>query len=150
MHKHYHELYGWLPKHIVDNLSPADKNYLFLEWLCRKPTKTGWFIAQVVVSNLGEPFAEYMFNCATEAIQHSGEELTKETLIGYITDLMEAFATDTNILYEFVETYRQETNTVLNFEFPINDEPVDKQEKSEFTRDSKGRLRDSKGHFVKE
>ena len=163
MQREYHEIYGFLPADVVNQIPVRERQKLFLEWLDKGPTQSGWFIVNVVVSALGEPFAEYMFNCILESIVNAEQEVSKETVQECLEDLLTHFATDVNTLHQFIDNYLEETGNELKFDFSIpgqtanqdqdmsdQDQDMENPVKDEYYRDAKGRLRDSKGHFVKD
>lgn len=106
--RHYHEIYGFMPSDVINRLSPSDRNKMFLEWLSREPTPTGWFFTKAVIATLGEDFINYLFEKIYEGIISDGTEVTRENLLEAVKDLMNAFASDINILYEYVELYQEE------------------------------------------
>lgn len=144
MREEYNEVYGYLPQDIINKLSEVDRARLFFNWLKRKPTTTGWFIARTVVEAMGEEFITYMINGIIESIQLDGEP-TREAVIDGLASLMEAFATDSNILYEYIHTYRIE---VLDQDEEVTDEEEDLQEVKK-TEEKKSPKRDAKGRFIK-
>ena len=106
--RQYHEIYGFMPSDVINRLSQSDRNKMFLEWLSREPTPTGWFFTKTIVTALGEDFINYLFENVYEGIISDGTEVTRENLLGAVKDLMNAFASDINILYEYVELYQEE------------------------------------------
>ena len=106
--RQYHEIYGFMPSDVINRLSQSDRNKMFLEWLSREPTPTGWFFTKTIVATLGEGFINYLFENVYEGIISDGTEMTRENLLGAVKDLMNAFASDINILYEYVELYQEE------------------------------------------
>ena len=106
--RQYHEIYGFMPSDVINRLSQSDRNKMFLEWLSREPTPTGWFFTKTIVAALGENFINYLFENVYEGIISDGTEVTRENLLGAVKDLMSAFASDINILYEYVELYQEE------------------------------------------
>ena len=106
--RQYHEIYGFMPSDVINRLSQSDRNKMFLEWLSREPTPTGWFFTKTIVAALGEDFINYLFENVYEGIISDGTEVTRENLLGAVKDLMNAFASDINILYEYVELYQEE------------------------------------------
>lgn len=106
--RQYHEIYGFMPSDVINKLSPSDRNKMFLEWLSREPTPTGWFFTKAVIATLGEDFINYLFEKIYEGIISDGTEVTRENLLEAVKDLMNAFASDINILYEYVELYQEE------------------------------------------
>lgn len=137
MKEEYNEVYGWMPRNVVNNLSPADRGIMFLNWLNRKPTDTGWFIVAAVVTALGEDFLEYVFKVVIDGFEENGDPYTKDEVVDLITGLFESFASDANILYGFVDTYREE----MGLKIP----DVDRQKSEE----KQSPARDAKGRFVK-
>ena len=106
--RQYHEIYGFMPKDVISRLSQSDRNEMIIEWLSREPTPTGWFFTKTVIAALGEGFINYLFEKVDEGINSDGEEVTRESLLEGVKDLMNAFASDINILYEYVELYQEE------------------------------------------
>lgn len=106
--RQYHEIYGFMPKDVINRLSQSDRNEMIIEWLSRKPTPTGWFFMKTIVSALGEDFINYLFEKIDDGINSDGTEVTREGLLEGVKDLMNAFASDINILYEYVELYQEE------------------------------------------
>ena len=106
--RQYHEIYGFMPKDVINRLSQSDRNEMIIEWLSREPTPTGWFFTKTIVAALGEGFINYLFEKVDEGINSDGEEVTRESLLEGVKDLMNAFASDINILYEYVELYQEE------------------------------------------
>ena len=106
--RQYHEIYGFMPSDVINRLSQSDRNKMFLEWLSREPTPTGWFFTKTIVAALGEGFINYLFENVYEGIISDGTEVTRENLLEAVKDLMSAFASDINILYEYVELYQEE------------------------------------------
>ena len=113
--RQYNEVYGFMPKDIINRLSQLDRNTMFLEWLSREPTPTGWFFTKTIVTALGEDFINYLFEKVYEGMNSDGTEVTKESLLESVKDLMNAFASDINILYEYVELYQEEYPEKLNW-----------------------------------
>lgn len=114
--RQYHEIYGFMPKSVIDRLSQSDKNEMIIEWLSREPTPTGWFFTKTIIAALGEDFINYLFEKVDEGMNSDGEEVTRESLLEGVKDLMNAFASDINILYEYVELYQEEYPEKLNLE----------------------------------
>ena len=114
--RQYHEIYGFMPKDVINRLSQSDKNEMIIEWLSREPTPTGWFFTKTVIAALGDDFINYLFEKVDEGINSDGTEVTREGLLEGVKDLMNAFASDINILYEYVELYQEEYPEKLNLE----------------------------------
>ena len=100
--REYHEIYGFLPEEIINKISEVDRCRLFTEWVFRKPTSTGWFITRAVVAALGDEFINYMLRGIVEVLDRDGEEITKEVLVEELTNMLETFASDSNVLEEYV------------------------------------------------
>ena len=143
MREEYNEVYGYLPQEIINKLSEVDRTKLFFRWLKRKPTDTGWFIARTVIEAMGEEFITYMINIIESLQEDGGLTPTKETVAESLSILMETFATDTNILYEYIHTYRTE---VLRLDEETLDEDPQPDTKTE---EKKSPKRDAKGRFIK-
>ena len=114
--RQYHEVYGFMPENVINKLSQLDRDKMFLEWLSREPTPTGWFFTKTIVAALGEDFINYLFEKVVDGINSDGTEVTREGLLEAVKDLMNAFASDINILYEYVELYQEEYPEKLNQE----------------------------------
>ena len=114
--RQYHEIYGFMPKDVINRLSQFDRNKMFINWLLREPTPTGWFFTKTIVTALGEGFINYLFEKVDEGMNSDGEEVTRESLLEGVKDLMNAFASDINILYEYVELYQEEYPEKQNLE----------------------------------
>ena len=106
--RQYHEIYGFMPSDVINRLSQSDRNKMFLEWLSREPTPTGWFFTKTIVTALGEDFINYLFEKVDDGMNSDGTEVTKESLLEAVKELMNSFASDINILYEYVELYQEE------------------------------------------
>ena len=114
--RQYHEVYGFMPKDVINRLSQFDRNKMFINWLLREPTPTGWFFTKTIVAALGEDFINYLFEKVDEGMNSDGTEVTREGLLEGVKDLMNAFASDINILYEYVELYQEEYPEKQNLE----------------------------------
>ena len=106
--RQYHEIYGFMPKDVISRLSQSDRNKMIIEWLSREPTPTGWFFTKTVTAALGEDFINYLFEKVVEGMNSDGTEVTRDGLLEAVKDLMNSFASDINILYEYVELYQEE------------------------------------------
>ena len=76
--RQYHEIYGFMPKDVINRLSQSDRNEMIIEWLSREPTPTGWFFTKTVIAALGDDFINYLFEKVDEGINSDGEEVTRE------------------------------------------------------------------------
>ena len=112
--RQYHEIYGFMPKDVINRLSQSDRNEMIIEWLSREPTPTGWFFTKTVLAALGEDFINYLFEKVDEGMNSDGTEVTKENLLEAVKDMMNVFASDINTLYEYVELYQEEYPEKLN------------------------------------
>ena len=112
--RQYHEVYGFMPKDVINRLSQFDRNKMFINWLLRQPTPTGWFFTKTIVAALGEDFINYLFEKVDEGMNSDGTEVTKENLLEAVKDMMNVFASDINTLYEYVELYQEEYPEKLN------------------------------------
>ena len=114
--RQYHEVYGFMPSDVINRLSQFDRNKMFINWLLREPTPTGWFFTKTIVTVLGEDFINYLFEKVDDGMNSDGTEVTKESLLEAVKELMNSFASDINILYEYVELYYEEYPEKLNQE----------------------------------
>ena len=97
---------------------------MFLNWVLRKPTATGWFIVRAVFATMGDDFTIHLINGITECLEKEGEEVTKENIVEVLSTMMETFATDPNILVDVVREYR---TSVLHLDDDVleTDDPKD-------------------------
>ena len=142
MKREYNEVYGWMPESVINHLSQADRMRLFLDWINREPTDTGWLITAAVVTSLGNEFMKYILDCAIESVEADGEEATREEAVEAVTAMFTAFATDVNILYGFVDNYLEEVNhpVQLGSWFNTVQESVAEDAWKKQPRDAKGRF----------
>jgi hypothetical protein len=131
----YNEVYGWMPQEVINNLDEIDRKKMFLDWVLRKPTASGWFIVRTVIAELGDGFIEYLLKVITETLDD--EEVTKENLVEGLAALLESFATDTNILMQTVSVYREE---ILGLDDETLEESESEVKKTLPQRDEKGRF----------
>jgi hypothetical protein len=148
--REYHEIYGFLPEDIINKISEVDRHRLFIEYVLRKPTSTGWFITRTIVAALGDRFINYMLGNIVMSLEDEGIQITKDVLVDELQALMESFATDSNTLEEYVRNYRE---TVLGIK--DDDSSDDDQElprAKEILDDKKPNNlpeRDARGRFIK-
>ena len=128
--RQYHEVYGFMPKDVINRLSQFDRNKMFINWLLREPTPTGWFFTKTIVAALGEDFVNYLFEKVDDGMNSDGTEVTKESLLEAVKELMNAFASDINILYEYVELYYEEYPEKLNQETASSTAPQPRDPKT--------------------
>lgn len=119
-----------MPQSVIDHISDRDRKILFLDWISREPSETGWIIVSATVKELGEEFIEYVFRVTYESLLEDGVP-TREELISNVTTLFTSFATDLNIFAQFVDNFL--------------DEDLDNDQKEEKTLPQ----RDEKGRFIK-
>ena len=128
--RQYHQIYGFMPKDVINRLSQFDRNKMFINWLLREPTPTGWFFTKTIVAALGEDFINYLFEKVDDGMNSDGTEVTKESLLEAVKELMNSFASDINILYEYVELYYEEYPEKLNQETISSTVPQPKDPKA--------------------
>lgn len=133
----YNEVYGWMPSSIVNNLSAEDRSKMFLLWINRKSTATGWFVVAAAVNALGENFLEYVFTVILKELSEDGHQPTKEEVIDTIKNVLESFASDLNVMMEFINTYVEETGAEIPTVMVLS--PKEKKTVKQ-QRDAKGRF----------
>lgn len=140
-HTPYNKMFGFIPEAIINT-------YL------HQPTRAGWYIALATIVSLGKPFIDYIVNGIVESLLKEEDDFDEEDVMGFTEDLIIEFAKDPNYMMEFIDDYSEKTGNSLEFDQKMADDIAAKEKSEEvketYTRDSKGRLRDSKGHFVKE
>ena len=148
--REYHEIYGFLPNDIINKISEVDRRRLFIEYVLRKPTSTGWFITRTIVSALGDQFINYMLNNIAINLDEEDIQITKDALVDELQALMESFATDSNTLEEYVRNYRETVLGIKDDDF--NEDDLEQIQTKEILDDKKscnGPKRDAKGRFIK-
>ena len=147
MKREYNEVYGYMPDEIINHLSQADRMRLFLDWINREPTDTGWLITAAVVTSLGNEFMKYILNSAIESVEADGDPATKEEAVEVVTAIFTSFATDVNILYEFVDNYLEEREHPVKIGSLFN--TVQESVKEDLAEDAGKQPIDAKGRFTK-
>ena len=148
--REYHEIYGYLPEDIINKISEVDRRRLFIEYVLRKPTSTGWFITRTIVSALGDRFINYILSNIVMGLEDEGIPITKDVLVDELQTLMESFATDSNILEEYVRSYREIVLGIQDDDFSEDDqEQIQAKELLDDKKSCNGPKRDAKGRFIK-
>lgn len=148
--REYHEIYGFLPEDIINKISEVDRRRLFIEYVLRKPTSTGWFITRTIVSALGDRFINYMMGNIVMSLEDEGIPITKDVLVDELQTLMESFATDSNTLEEYVRRYRETVLGIKDDDFSEDDqEQIQVKELLDDKKSCNGLKRDAKGRFIK-
>ena len=148
--REYHEIYGFLPEDIINKISEVDRHRLFIEYVLRKPTSTGWFITRTIVAALGDRFINYMLSNIVMSLEDEGIPITKDVLVDELQTLMESFATDSNILEEHVRSYREIVLGIQDDDFSEDDqEQIQAKELLDDKKSCNGQKRDAKGLFIK-
>ena len=139
MKREYHEVYGWMPREVIQHLSEEDRNRMIHDWIYRDATETGMFIVAAVIKTLGEHFLHYLFSQALEncACAVLGITPTKEDVNDAIRNILDSWASDTNLLHNFLEMYFEEEGIKPK---DIEMEIPDEEEKPVQGRDAKGRF----------
>lgn len=152
----YHEIYGHLPKEVINHLSDIDKKLAFLSWMNLEPTEGGTLITKLTVRQLGSDFIDYIAVQVVQAIIDDGMVPTREGIIGGVKEMLEVFSTDTNVLCEYVNDYldkkRQEEKPGIMdlFKTTLDNMKNSDREYRNPTAVSSAPLRDPKtGRFVK-
>lgn len=146
----YHEVYGFMPQEIINKISEVDRRRLFIEYVLRKPTSTGWFITRTIVAALGDRFINYMLGNIVMSIEDEGLPITKDVLVDELQTLMESFATDSNTLEEYVRGYRETVLGIKDDDFSEDDqEQIQAKELLGDKKSCNGLKRDAKGRFIK-
>ena len=134
-------MFGFIPEEIINSYF-------------HQPTQAGWYIALATVVSLGKPFIDYIVNGIVESLLKEEEDFDEEDVMGFAEDLIIEFAKDPNYMMEFIDDYSEKTGNSLEFDQKTAEDIAAKEKSEEvkenYTRDSKGRLHDSNGHFVKE
>ena len=133
----YHEIYGWLPKSAIDCIPESERRKAFALWIAQSPNPAGRYIVNVVVKSLGDDFLKYVLDGLISCIVVDGDDLTPDLVKYELTQVLDSWATDTNLLMMAVDDYRE---NVLH----LDEIPFDEEEKPKSLP-----KRDSKGRFIK-
>jgi len=131
----YHEIYGWLPKSAIDHIPEYERRKAFAAWVTKSPNPAGRYIVNVVVKSLGDDFLKYVLDRLISCIVVDGDALTADLVKYELTQVLDSWATDTNLLMMAVDDYRE--NVLHQDEIPFDEE---EKPKSQPKRDSKGRF----------
>ena len=134
----YHEIYGWLPKSAIDHIPESERRKAFAEWVVKSPNPAGRYIMNVVVKSLGDDFLKYVIEGLISGIVGDGDEPTIELVKSDLTQILDNWATDTNLLMVAVDEYRE--NVLHLDEIPFDVKVENERPKSQPKRDSKGRF----------
>ena len=138
----YHEIYGWLPKSAIDCIPEYERRKAFAAWVTKSPNPAGRYIVNVVVKSLGDDFLKYVLDGLISCIVVDGDDLTTDLVKYELTQVLDNWATDTNLLMMAVDDYRE--NVLHLDEIPFDEEETPEKPKSQPKRDSKGRFIKSK------
>ncbi len=141
MKQEYHEIYGWLPKSAIDCIPEYERRKAVAAWVTKCSNPAGRYIVNVVVKSLGDDFLKYVLDGLINCIVADGDDLTADLVKYELTQVLDNWATDTNLLMMDVDDYRE--NVLHLDEIPF-DEEVEEKPKSQPKRDSKGRFIKSK------
>jgi hypothetical protein len=139
----YHEIYGWLPKSAIDCIPEYERRKAFAAWVTQSPNPAGRYIVNVVVKSLGDDFLKYVLDGLISCIVvDDGESLTTDLVKYELTQVLDSWATDTNLLMMAVDDYRE---NVLH----LDEIPFDEEEDTPAAKPKSKPKRDSKGRFIK-
>ena len=83
-------------------------------------------------------------------LEDEGIPITKDVLVDELQTLMESFATDSNILEEYVRSYREIVLGIQDDDFSEDDqEQIQAKELLDDKKSCNGPKRDAKGRFIK-
>ena len=163
--REYNVVYGFMPVEIVNHLSQEDRHKMFLDWITREPTETGWFITKTIIHALGEEFLDFVVRNVMNSLNpddYESREDFKKEVVDLLTSTIEGFASDINTLYEYIEDFKEAGGSVQVKEAEPVDVPVTEPEvpvekkakkttgrtKKVTTKKSGQQKRDSKGRFT--
>ena len=141
MEQEYHEIYGWLPKSAINYIPESERRKAFAAWVIKSPNPAGRYIVNVVVKSLGDDFLKYVLDGLISCIVADGDDLTADLVKYELTQVLDTWATDTNLLMMAVDDYRE--NVLHLDEIPFDDEEVEEEKPKSLPK------RDSKGRFIK-
>ena len=148
--REYNEVYGYLPKDVINSLPEMTRRKMFLEYITSDPTATGWFITRTVVAALGDKFINYMIEGVIEVLHQDGKEITKDSVLNCLAILLECFAKDANSLMEYVKIYREDVLGLDDTQVEEIPEDIVDDMISKTKKDSKPTpKRDKNGRFIK-
>lgn len=120
----YHEIYGWLPKSAIDCIPESERRKAFALWITQCPNPAGRYIVNVVVKSLGDDFLKYVLDGLISCIVVDGDELTTDLVKYELTQVLDSWATDTNLLMMAVDDYRE--NILHLDEIPFDEDTPEK------------------------
>ena len=165
--REYNVVYGFMPVEIVNHLSQEDRHKMFLDWITREPTETGWFITKTIIHALGEEFLDFVVRNVMDSLDpedYESREDFKKEVVDLLTSTVERFASDINTLYEYIEDFKEtggslQVKDIDLLDVPVTEPEVPVEKKSKKTKKTTGRTkttkksgqqkRDSKGRFLK-
>lgn len=115
----YHEIYGWLPKSAIDCIPEYERRKAFAAWVTKSPNPAGRYIVNVVVKSLGDDFLKYVIDGLINCIVVDGDDLTADLVKDELTQVLDSWATDNNLLMMAVDDYRE--NVLHLDEIPFDD-----------------------------
>ena len=139
MKQEYHEIYGWLPKSAIDCIPEYERRKAVAAWVTKCSNPAGRYIVNVVVKSLGDDFLKYVLDGLISCIVVDGDDLTTDLVKYELTQVLDNWATDTNLLMMAVDDYRENVLHLDEIPFDEEDTPAAKP-KSQPKRDSKGRF----------
>lgn len=142
MKQEYHEIYGWLPKSAIDCIPEYERRKAFAAWVTQSPNPAGRYIVNVVVKSLGDDFLKYVLDGLINYIVVDDDELTTDLVKDELTQVLDSWATDNNLLMMAVDDYRE---NVLH----LDEIPFDEEENTPDAKPKSKPKRDSKGRFIK-
>ena len=163
--REYNVVYGFMPVEIVNHLSQEDRHKMFLDWITREPTETGWFITKTIIHALGEEFLDFVARNVVNSLNlddYESREDFKKEVVDLLTSTIEGFASDINTLYEYIEDFKEaggslQVKEAEPVDIPVTEPEVPVEKKSKKTKKttvpkkkSTKKLpgRDSKGRFT--
>lgn len=115
----YHELYGWMPRDIAEKIPEVDRKRMFIDFVLREPTNAGRYIVVATLTSLGVDFFNYLCEQIAEGMISEGENPTFDSVVESLKDLFVQFATDPNLMMEYIEEYDPDIEYNFNEESNI-------------------------------
>lgn len=142
MKQEYHEIYGWLPKSAIDCIPEYERRKAVAAWVTKCSNPAGRYIVNAVVKSLGDDFLKYVLDGLINCIVADGDDLTADLVKYELTQVLDNWAMDTNLLMMAVDDYRE---NVLH----LDEIPFDEEEDTPAAKPKSKPKRDSKGRFIK-
>lgn len=103
----------------------------------KEPTETGWFITKTIIYAIGEEFLNFVVRNVMNSLNPDDYE-SREDLKKKVIATIERFASDINILYEYIEDFKEAGGSLQVKDIDLLDIPVTEPEEEDPENDEFG------------